>query len=153
MDKTPEQLSDQITISSENESKVLTIIVKDSTPELAANIANKTAEIFKKEIPLLMNVDNINILSAAKVSENVSPIKPNKLLNIVIGVAIGIALGIGLAMLLEKLDTTIKDEKDVEQILSLPIIGLVSSIPIEKKKRRYKKPYKVRGKENTLVEK
>jgi len=153
LDTTPEQLTYQITLSSESDSKVLNIEVQDSNPEQAANIANVTAEVFKEEIPSLMNVDNINILSAAKVSENPSPVKPNKALNIAIGAVIGIMMGIGLAFLLEILDTTIKDEKDVEEILGIPIIGLVGSIPLEKVKKSSFKSHKVRGNQDAWVEK
>ena len=153
IDTTPEQLTNQITLSSESESKVLKIEVQDPNPEQAANIANITAEVFKEEIPSLMNVDNINILSAAKVSENPSPIKPNKQLNIAIGAVIGLMLGIGLSFLLEILDTTIKDEKDVEEILGIPIMGIVGSIPIEKVKKSSFKSQKVRGNRDAWIEK
>jgi len=145
LDTTHEQLITQITLSSESESKVLKIEVQDPDPEQAANIANVTAEVFKEEIPSLMNVNNINILAPAKVSENPIPVKPNKTLNIAIGAVIGIMLGIGLAFLLEILDTTIKDEKDVEEILGIPIIGLVGSIPLEKVNKSSFKSHKVRG--------
>ena len=153
IDTTPEQLTNQITLSSESESKVLKIEVQDSNPEQAANIANVTAEVFKEEIPSLMNVDNINILAPAKVSENPSPVKPNKTLNIAIGAVIGIMLGIGLAFLLEILDTTIKDEKDVEEILGIPIMGIVGSIPLEKVKKSSFKSHKVRGNQDAWIEK
>jgi len=150
---TLEQLTDQITLSSESESKVLKIEVQDSNPEQAANIANVTAQVFKEEIPSLMNVDNINILAPAKVSENPIPVKPNKMLNIAIGAVIGLMLGIGLAFLLEILDTTIKDEKDVEEILGMPIMGLVGSIPLEKVKKSSFKSNKVRGNQDAWIEK
>lgn len=146
LDTTPEQLINQITLSSKSDSKVLTIEVQDPTPEQAVNIANVTAEVFQEEIPSLMNVDNINILSAAKVRDNPSPVKPNKILNIAIGAVIGLMLGIGLAFLLEILDTTIKDEKDVEEILGIPLMGLVGSIPLEKVKKSSFRSHKARGK-------
>ncbi len=57
-----EQLSDHITLTNENESKVINIKVEDENPEQAVEIANKIAEVFKNEIPNLMSVDNINIL-------------------------------------------------------------------------------------------
>lgn len=153
IDTTPEQLTNQITLLSESESKVLKIQVQDPNPEQAANIANVTAEVFKEEIPSLMNVDNITILSAAKVSENPSPVKPNKKLNIVIGTVIGIMLGIGLAFLLEILDTTIKDEKDVEEVLGIPIMGIVGSMPLEKERKSSFKSHKMRGNRDAWIEK
>jgi len=153
LDTKHEQLINQITLSSESESKVLNIEVQDSNPEQAANIANVTADVFKEQIPSLMNIDNINILSAAKVSENPSPVKPNKTLNIAIGAVIGLMIGIGLAFLLEILDTTIKDEKDVEEILGIPIIGLVGSIPLEKVDKSSFKSHKVRGNQDAWIEK
>lgn len=41
-------------------------------------------------------------------------------------------LSVGLAFLLENLDSTIKNEKDIEEILSLPVIGRVSLMKLEK---------------------
>ena len=153
LDTTLEEFTKQLTLSNESNSKVLNIEVEDSNPEQAANIANITAEVFKEQVPSLMNVDNINILSAAKVSENPSPVKPNKTLNIAIGAVVGIMLGIGLAFLLEILDTTIKDEKDVEEILGIPIMGIVGLIPIEKVKKSSLRSQKVRGNQDVWIEK
>ena len=153
IDATPEQLSNQITLSNGSESKVLYIEVQDSNPEQAVNIANTTAEVFKEEIPSLMNVDNINILALAKISENPSPVNPNKPLNIAIGAVIGLMIGVGLSFLLEILDTTIKDEKDVEEILGMPIMGIVGSIPLEKVKKSSFKSHKVRGNQDAWIEK
>ena len=153
IDATPEQLSNQITLSNGSESKVLYIEVQDSNPEQAVNIANTTAEVFKEEIPSLMNVDNINILALAKISENPSPVNPNKPLNIAIGAVIGLMIGVGLSFLLEILDTTIKDEKDVEEILGMPIMGIVGSIPLEKVKKSSAKSHKVRSNRDAWIEK
>jgi capsular polysaccharide biosynthesis protein len=153
LDTTPQQLERQITLSSESDSKVVNILVESENLEAAVNIVNVTAEIFKEEIPKLMNVDNINILSSANLDENMTPIKPNKMLNIAMGVVIGIVIGIGLAFLIESLDTTIKDEKDVENVLGRPIIGLVASIPIKKRKKSSVKSHRMRGAQDVWVEK
>lgn len=132
LDVTPETLMNQISVSNESDSKIVNITVVDSKPSQAVEISNTVADVFKEKIPQLMSVDNINILSSAKLSENPSPIKPNKIRNIAIAVVIGLVLGIGLAFLLELLDTTIKSEKDIEDLLDLPIMGVIGSIAKEK---------------------
>ncbi|ATP39445.1 capsular biosynthesis protein [Solibacillus sp. R5-41] len=129
----PETLKEQITLTNESNSKVINIIVEDSSSQQAVEISNTVAEVFKEEIPKLMNVDNINILSVAKLSENPTPVKPNKMRNIAIAAVIGLMLGIGLAFLFEFLDTTIKNEKDIEDIVGLPVMGVVGLIAKEKK--------------------
>ncbi|WP_052130320.1 YveK family protein [Ureibacillus sinduriensis] len=125
------QLTDKISVASQNDSQVVNVTVQDDNPAIAVEIANTTAEVFQQEIPILMNVDNVNILSPAVLSDNPTPVKPNKLLNIAVGTVVGLMIGLGLAFLMEYFDTTIKSEEDVEEILGLPIIGLVSPIPEE----------------------
>jgi capsular polysaccharide biosynthesis protein len=138
----PESLANKIILSNKNGSKVLYMTVRDSDPEQAVKIANMTAEVFQKEVPKLLNVDNINILSEATYSDR--PISPDIESNIVMGAVFGFLLGIGLTFLLEILNTSIKGEKDVEE-LGLPIMGLVGSIPLEKEKKASLKSRRVRG--------
>lgn len=139
MDSTSEALSQQITVSNQVNSKVVNIIARDSNEKQAVDLANKTADVFKEEIPKLMNVDNINILSSAKFNENAKPIKPNKILNVAIAGVVSLLLGIGLVFLIEVFDTTIKTEKDIEEISSIPIIGVISPFEAEKRNRSKKK--------------
>ena len=137
LDTTTGALEGQITVSSVQNSQVIKIVVNNPDPKLAVEIANTTASIFQKEIVPLMKVDNVNILAAAELSENPSPVKPDPKLNMAIAAVIGLMLGVGVAFLLEYLDTTMKTEQDIEDLLGLPIIGLVSPIPdsdIEKMK-------------------
>lgn len=149
---TPEQLEKKITISNVAESTVVNITVIDNEHQQAVKIANTLVEIVQDEIPSLINVDNINVLSEAKNVENPSPIKPNKVLNIAVGTVLGIILGIGVTFLIEILDTTIKDENDVEEILHIPMMGVVGSIPEEKVKKTSIKPPEVRSSQNAWIE-
>lgn len=128
LELTPAGLASKITVNNANNSQVLNISVQDPNHNLAVDIANQVVEVFKEEIPNLMSIDNVNILSPAVYVENPSPIKPNKALNMAIALVLGLMVGVGVAFLLEYLDTTVKTEHDVEELLGLPILGLVSPI-------------------------
>ncbi|WCH48848.1 YveK family protein [Lysinibacillus sp. OF-1] len=135
LDTTPDELMKQIEVSSANNSQVVNIRVQDKDEENAVKIANSIAEVFKEEIPVLMHVDNINILFVAQNSEQPVPVKPNKMLNLIIAAICGFALAIVLAYFLETIDRTIKTEQDIEEILSLPVIGVVSNIELQTRKK------------------
>ncbi|MCG7343981.1 Wzz/FepE/Etk N-terminal domain-containing protein [Sporosarcina sp. ACRSL] len=128
LDTTPAALSGKITVNSAQNSQVVNVSVQDPEPYMAVDIANTTAEVFQEEIQRLMNVDNVNILSPAVLSENPKPVKPDPYLNMAIAAVIGLMIGVGIAFLLEYLDTTVKTEQDVEELLDLPILGLISPI-------------------------
>nr|WP_106784342.1 Wzz/FepE/Etk N-terminal domain-containing protein [Lysinibacillus timonensis] len=129
LDTTPELLTKSISVTNANDSQVVNITVENEAPYMAVDIANTVAEVFEEEIQVLMSVNNVNILSPAVLGENPSPVKPSKTMNVAIAMVVGLMVGVGLAFLLEYLDTTVKTEQDVEELLNLPIIGLVSPIP------------------------
>ncbi|MEB2492982.1 Wzz/FepE/Etk N-terminal domain-containing protein [Peribacillus frigoritolerans] len=123
-----DQLSQRITINSQENSQVFSLTVQDSNPAKAVEIANTVSATFQKEIKEIMNVDNVSILAKAEVKENPTPVKPSPLLNIAIAVVVGLMAGIGLAFLLEYMDNTIRDEKDIETLLDLPLLGSIQKI-------------------------
>ncbi|WYP26058.1 Wzz/FepE/Etk N-terminal domain-containing protein [Alkalihalobacillus sp. FSL W8-0930] len=128
VDLTTSQLDKMITVSTANESQVIKISVEDTSPEQAVLLANTIAQVFESEIPEIMNVDNVNILSPAKIDESLSPISPNPYLNMAIAAVVGLMLSIAVVFILEYLDTTIKTEKDIEEALKLPLLGSVSNM-------------------------
>lgn len=128
LDMTTGQLNEKITVQSEKDSQVINLSVQDEDPHQAATIANKTAEIFQQEIVNIMSVDNVNILAKAEVTENQGPVKPKPILNIAIALVVGLMIGVGAAFLLEYFDNTIKTEQDVEKILELPVLGVISKM-------------------------
>jgi len=108
-------------------SQVITLTVQNENPELASQIANTTAEVFKIEVLENFNMDNVRILAPAQIPSR--PISPRLTVNIGIGFVIGAMTGIFLAFLLEFLDKTVKTEQEIEKLVGLPVIG---SIPLMK---------------------
>lgn len=128
LDMSVAELNNKITVESAQNSQVMTVSVTDSDPALALEIANKTAEVFEKQIKKLMKVDNVSILPLADDQENQSPVSPNPPLNIAIAAVVGLMIGVGLAFLLEYLDNTVKTEQDIEKLLELPVLGAITTI-------------------------
>jgi capsular polysaccharide biosynthesis protein len=131
LNMTPDKLNQKITVETEQNSQVLNVSVQDPNPHKAVLIANKIAEVFKQEIVKIMNVDNVSILSKADLGKDMKPVKPKPLLNIAIAVVVGLMAGVGLAFLLEYLDNTIKSEQDIEKLLELPVLGMITTISDE----------------------
>lgn len=121
----PENIGSLISVNSEQNSQVINISVQHTNPVLATDIANEISNVFSKEVPELMSVDNVKILSNASIPE--FPIKPNILLNTAIAAVLGLMIAVTIAFLKVVLDRRIKTEQDVENILKLPVLG---SIPV-----------------------
>ncbi|MFD1334557.1 YveK family protein [Oceanobacillus iheyensis] len=126
LDLTSSQLSEKISVASEENSQVVTVTATDPDPLLATDIANTTVQVFQDEIPDIMNVDNVSVLSQAELADEPSPVAPNPILNIAIAMVLGAMVGVGIAFLLEYLDNTIKTEQDIEKQLNIPVLGVIS---------------------------
>jgi capsular polysaccharide biosynthesis protein len=143
LDRPGKSLIDQIEISSGEKSQVFTVTVQDKDPETAANIANAIAKTFNEQIPTLMNVEIENILSKAEV--NPSSINLNPKLIITVSFIFGLLASIGLCFVMERMDDSIKTERDVELVFGLPVLGAVSGIKGKQKKNGKQVNLSIRG--------
>lgn len=114
LEMTSGELDKLISVSNEQESQVVNITVQNENPQKSKNIANAISTTFQKEIKSIMNVDNVSILTKARVG---SMIKPNIILNMAIALIVGLMIGVGLSFLLEYLDKTIKKIKTLRSSL------------------------------------
>ena len=126
LDLTASQLNSKITVSQVGETEILKITVKDEDPVLAALIANTESDVFQQEINDMMEVENVSTIDVAKVP--VSPVSPNKLMNIAIATVLGMMVSVGLVFVLEFLDRTYKTPTDIERHLGLPVLGAIPDI-------------------------
>ena len=120
------ELNNMITVESEQNSQVINVSVQSKNAALASNVANAISNTFSDDIPNLMNVDNVKVLSVSGIPT--VPVSPNILLNTAIASIIGLLLGVGLAFLREVLDRRIRTEDQVQQILDLPVLGSIPDI-------------------------
>lgn len=125
---TSKQLIDKVKVSSVNNTQVMTLAAQDESYVKAANIVNAVSKVFQREIPKVMQVDNVSILNEASTDVQPAPIKPNPKLNVAIVFVVSLMAAVGLILLLEYLDDTIRTEADVEQYLGLPTLSAIMKI-------------------------
>ena len=123
LDMDYEEFSEKVSIESVKDTQIISVMVVDTIPERAQDIANETANIFKDSIGDIMKVDNVQILDGATLPEK--PSSPNIKKNTVIGVVLGLILGVMIAIFKEIADTTIKTQEDINQYFDLPVIGII----------------------------
>lgn len=116
-------MAGRIAVTQKNETRVIQISVRDIDPGRAMELTNKVAEVFKKKVIEIMQVENVQIIDRAEIP--VFPVSPDKRMNIMIGIAIGLAAGLGIIFLMEYLDDTVKTPEDVKKCVNLPVIGAI----------------------------
>ncbi|WP_225743736.1 YveK family protein [Marinilactibacillus sp. Marseille-P9653] len=132
LNSTTDNLRNQISITTENNSQVFAVQVTDNSPYNAAAIANTTASVFQEKLNTIMNIDNVTVISDAVANTN--PVSPNKIVNIVIGVLLGGLLGLGVVFISEFLDTSVKDGKFITDDLGWSNLGHISIMTSEELK-------------------
>jgi capsular polysaccharide biosynthesis protein len=148
LSQSPEALAGQITVASVDNSQVVSISVIDTDPNRAAQIANITAKVFKEEIPTIMDFKDVRILSDAKV--NPWPINQSQNKLIAIALIAGLVIGIGLVFLLDSLDDSLRSDREVEEILGLPVLGRVSKMHKKNLKKKNVKQAELEVRSDTV---
>ena len=121
-----EELNKMVNVKTQANSQILNINVTSHDKKESEKIANKIANVFKNDMPEIMNVDNVSILSKANgTSEKISP---KISMNLIIGLIVGLALAILIVALKEILDKRIKSEEDVERELNVPVLGSIPKL-------------------------
>jgi capsular exopolysaccharide synthesis family protein len=78
-----------------------------------------------KEQSLTGELQNIRIWVVEKAKKPGSPVKPRKMLNVLLGIMVGLFGGGGLAFFFEYLDNTIKSPEEIESRLGQSVLGVV----------------------------
>lgn len=153
LSRSPESIAGQIEVTRIDESQVIMISVTDQSPAVAMNIANMTAETFKSEAKKILDFKDVQLLSGAK--QNSSPINETKNKTVLIAFVLGLVIGVGLIFLVDSLDETVDKEFQVEEILGVPVIGVISNMKKVRKdlpQKRRKDETKLRSDEVGVIE-
>ena len=123
LDLTTEELSDMVDVTLRGDTEIISISVAHPDPRFAAQLANAVAESFRSNTMRIMDAENVTVVDAATVPR--SPVRPRKLLTIVVAGFAGGMVGVGAAFVLSYLDNTFKRAEDIADHLGLPVLGVV----------------------------
>lgn len=123
---TADDLAKVVSVSTQQNSQVFTVSVKDTDPVRARDIANEVAKVFEKKIATIMSISNVSIVSQA--TANSTPVSPKLKLMAIIGLILGILLAFSWGLIRELMDQTIKDIDFITDDLGLVNLGIVNYV-------------------------
>jgi capsular polysaccharide biosynthesis protein len=139
-----EQLINRVAVSTVNNSQVMTISFTDTSYDRAMLVVNAVAAVVKQEIPVIMKVNNVEILDTAIPTSKPQRVDGNPTLGKTISIIAGLAIAVAMIFIADYLDDRIRSEKDV-QSLGLPVtasIGRIRHKDLVRLKRAARKTYK-----------
>lgn len=112
-----------IDISSITNTRLVEINVSGEDPELCATVANMASSIFKEYIVEFMQVDSDSVSIPQQAQVPTVPSGPARLRNMALAYLVALVLCVGIVLMVEMLNTKIKDSNQIETGLGLPVLG------------------------------
>ncbi|HGS3638944.1 TPA: capsular polysaccharide biosynthesis protein [Streptococcus pneumoniae] len=116
-------LTSKVQVTVPADTRIVSISVKDKQPEEASRIANSLREVAAEKIIAVTRVSDVTTLEEARPAT--TPSSPNVRRNTLVGFLGGAAVTVITVLLIELLDTRVKRPEDVEDVLQMPLLGVV----------------------------
>lgn len=123
------ELSQAVSVTTTTSSQVFSLSATAETPEKAQAIANAVAKEFKKQIPSIMDVNNVTIVAEA--SKGTKSFPKVKVITAV-GVLAGLVISLLIIIIKDLSDTTVRSDDFMEKELGLINLGEVANIKMPK---------------------
>ena len=131
LDIKTEKLSGRISVASVNDTELIVISVLDEDANIASDIANQIAIVFKEQITSIYNIENVSIVDEAIPTEKPANVNVKK--QYLLGIGGGFFLGTLIIFILFYFDDTIKMSDELEQKLGLSVLATVPKYKKSKK--------------------
>lgn len=127
-----EKMKKEIDVSSISDTEIIKISVTDANPNKACDMANTLYDVFANEAKAIYQIDNVHLVDKAEVPTSASNM--NKAKDLIIFTAIGIFVSIVYVVVENALDTTVKNEDEIEKMCSAYVLASIPSYKGEKSK-------------------
>ena len=116
----------ETSIESDTSSRVITLAVTGSNPRTAADIANAMVQNVSEIAQEVMEVESVSAIDQATPPD--IPSGPNRPLYVAVALVAGFFLAVALVIVEDMLNTKIRDDEEVEELLGIPVIGHVPAV-------------------------
>ncbi|HEV5600264.1 TPA: capsular biosynthesis protein CpsC [Streptococcus pneumoniae] len=123
LDMPAKTLASKVQVAVPADTRIVSISVKDKQPEEASRIANSLREVAAEKIVAVTRVSDVTTLEEARPAT--TPSSPNVRRNSLFGFLGGAVVTVIAVLLIELLDTRVKRPEDIEDVLKIPLLGLV----------------------------
>lgn len=123
LDMPAKTLASKVQVAVPADTRIVSISVKDKQPEEASRIANSLREVAAEKIVAVTRVSDVTTLEEARPAK--TPSSPNVRRNSLFGFLGGAVVTVIAVLLIELLDTRVKRPEDIEDVLKIPLLGLV----------------------------
>lgn len=123
LNMTYEELASAVSVTNVSDTQIIKISVQHENPKVAMKICNTIPSIFSEEVQRIVKASGVEVIDKAILPTN--PIKPNKKMNVLIAMVLGVMVSVFIIFLIEALNTKIKEPRDIEEKLGIPVFGVV----------------------------
>ena len=116
----------KISVEAGTTTRVISISVTAGKPDAAAIVANEIATVLSTVAQDVMGVESVNVVDAAQVPT--SPSGPPRTMYTAVAFLAGIFLAVAIVVLLDMLNTRVRNPEEAEELLGVPVIGRIPTI-------------------------
>lgn len=125
---TAEALAERVKVANSEKSQIIRLAVRDKSSDLAAAIVHAVARTAQEEIPRIVNVDSVSILTGDSTGERPRDVSLSLSGMLAVAVALSVMVSVGFILLRAYFDDKIRTEEDIVQTLGKPVLASVLRI-------------------------
>lgn len=126
------EIAGKLEVKTSEKSQVMNLQATDESYDKAAQIVNAVSSTFISNIPALMNLNNVKLLTPADPNLHPSPSNSGIMMNLMISFVLSLLVVIGAILFLESINNTLRTEKEAEFFIGVPVIA---SVPLVRKNK------------------
>lgn len=138
-----ESLNGKVSVTTPDDTRVITITVSDASPVRAMNIANAVREAATLHISNVMDIEAVNVVETANIPTQKS--SPSVSRNTMLGGMLGVLIVAAIAVAAYLLNDTIRTAEDAERYLGLSTLAVIPLNEGDGKNRKKKRSKRQRG--------